>query len=80
MGDAAAVDSVIIRWLGNKKQVLTNVKTNQTLVVDIQNANLPDSWNPEVLAKDALFTDISAEADINYTHQEKILLILTGRD
>jgi len=71
IGDAASVDSVIIRWPGSKKQVLTNVKTNQTLVVDIRNANLPDSWNSEVLAKDALFTDISAEADINYTHQEK---------
>jgi hypothetical protein len=47
------------------------VKTNQTLVVDIKNANLPDSWTPEVLAKDALFTDISTGAGINYVHQEK---------
>jgi hypothetical protein len=50
---------------------MRNVKTNQTLLVDIKNASLPDSWNAEVLVKDALFTDISTEAGIKYTHQEK---------
>lgn len=69
LGKIAAVDSVIIRWPGNKRQVLKNVKANQVLTVDIKNANLPDTWNDAGFAN-ALFTDVSLSAGINYIPQE----------
>src|SRR5439155_26980164 len=49
LGNVSLVDSIIIRWPGNKKQILKNVKTNQLLSVDIKNANLADSWDKDVL-------------------------------
>lgn len=70
LGNIAIVDSVIIRWPNNKKQILKNVKTNQALTVDIKNANLEDSWNQEKIAKNVLFSDITSLANINYSHQE----------
>ncbi len=71
LGKVASVDSVIIRWPGNKKQVLKNVKTNQTLVVDIKNADLPDSWKIDPTVKDALFADVTIPSGINYIHKER---------
>lgn len=71
LGKTASVDSVIVRWPGNKKQVLKNVKANQTLSADIKNANLEDVWNNSTLANDVLFTDVSKLDDVNYVHKEQ---------
>jgi hypothetical protein len=71
LGNISEVDSVVIRWPGNKKQVLKNVKTNQLLTVDVKNATLTDSWNNDALIKNTLFTDITISSGINYFHQEK---------
>lgn len=71
LGNISLVDSVVIRWPGNKKQILKNVKANQTLAVDIKNANLGDSWNTTQLTKNDLFTDVSQSDDIHYVHKEQ---------
>jgi hypothetical protein len=70
LGNVTAVDSVIIKWPGNKKQVLKDVKPNQLLVVDIKNANLEYNWIRDAFVKNALFTDITNLSGINYLHQE----------
>lgn len=67
---SAIIDSIIIRWPGNKKQVLTNVKANQLLTVDITSAATPYSWDTPAIDTTAMFTDITAAAGINYQHQE----------
>ena len=64
----AIIDSVIIEWT-NKKQVLYNVKANQLLKVNIKNANLPAQYT-QPNAQRALFTNITAKSNINYTHHE----------
>ena len=71
LGNVSIIDSVIIRWPGNKKEILKNVKANQLLSVDIKNATIEDSWNNDILAKNALFTDVTVASGINYIHQEK---------
>jgi hypothetical protein len=71
LGKVATVDSVIIRWPGDKKQVIKNVQANQTLAVDIKNADLPDSWNIDPTVRDALFADVTIPSRINYVHKEK---------
>ena len=64
----SVIDSVVVEWT-NAKQVLYNVKANQLLHVDIKDANesiqyfQPNTTN-------ALFTNITANAKINYTHHE----------
>ncbi len=61
------LDSVVIRWPNNRKQILTSVKANQHLVVDIKNANLPDNWTTPVIDNNALFTDVTAASDVRYS-------------
>lgn len=70
LGKIAVIDSVVIRWQANKKQVLTNVKTNQLIVADIKNAVTEDTWQNNVLASHDIFTDITASTGINYQHHE----------
>ncbi|MBI1782058.1 MAG: VCBS repeat-containing protein [Sphingobacteriales bacterium] len=71
LGKVLEVDSVIIRWPGNKKQVLHKVKANQVLSVDFKNALLQDSWNSDPLLKNNLFTDVTNDYGINYVHKER---------
>ncbi len=71
LGNISLIDSVIIRWSENKKQIFTNVKSNQILVADIKNAIFEDSWYTEIFTKNSLFTDITSLTATNYIHQEK---------
>jgi hypothetical protein len=71
LGKTTKLDSVVISWPGNKKQVLLNVKADQVLKVNIQNANQPYNLQPPVKASSALFTDITRSAGITYKHQEE---------
>ena len=62
----AILDSVVIRWPNRTKQILTKVKANQQLQVDIKNANRPDDWSMPAINNRALFTDITAASDVHY--------------
>ena len=68
LGDVSIIDSIIIKWPDGKKQVLQNVSANQTITVDIKNAN--DSYSlesPCMLHTNALFKDVTDSVDIHYT-------------
>src|SRR5205814_5797102 len=69
LGNVSVVDSVIIRWPGNKKQILKNVKANQLLTVDIKNANLEDSWNNNTKGN-SVFAEVTNSLGINFSHKE----------
>ncbi len=64
------IDSVVIRWPSHMRQTLYKVPVNQVLKVAIQNASTPDDWSMPVKASNSLFTDITADAGVTYTHQE----------
>ena len=70
LGNVTVIDSVIVKWPGDRKQLLKDVKANQLLVVDIKNANLNYTWTYNFLVKNALFTDVTNTHGINYQHQE----------
>ncbi|AYL95099.1 VCBS repeat-containing protein [Mucilaginibacter celer] len=70
LGKYNVLDSVVIRWPNNRKQVLKNVKANQTLKVDISDARLPYNWITPKKNTGALFTEITGAAGINYRHKE----------
>ena len=67
----SVIDSVVIRWPNNKKQILTKIKANQHLTVDIKNANLPDNWNSPAISNSALFTDVTAASDVHFIQQDR---------
>src|ERR1043165_5599043 len=62
---------MIVRWPGNKKQVLKNIKVNQVLNVNIKNALIEDSLNNEQQLEKSLFTDVTDLYGIDYIHKEK---------
>lgn len=68
LGKIEEIDSVVINWT-NKKEVLYNVPANQLLKVDIKNAK-PDTLIQQIYATNALFSNITANANIFYRHNE----------
>jgi hypothetical protein len=70
LGTATGVDSIVIRWQPGKKQVIKNVKANQAITADIKDAvQVPDVREP-VTVSNAVFTDATKSAGINYKHKE----------
>jgi hypothetical protein len=70
LGKITKVDSVVIRWPDLRRQVLTNVKADQLLQVNMTNAHIPFSWQMPLKTSSALFTDITHATGINYKHEE----------
>ena len=69
MGKITKVDSLVIVWPGNRKQVIRNVNVNQLVQADMQNAS--SYVSPQsIIAADNLFTDITPDAGITYRHSE----------
>jgi hypothetical protein len=69
LGKSTAIDSIVIKWGTNKKQVIKNVKSNQVLTVDIANAIEPG--DPQVLIdSNSLFTNITKSVGLNYRHRD----------
>lgn len=64
------IDSLIVKWPNGKMQVLENITSNQTLQVELKNAQLSYTWAQPVLAQNTLFTDITDSLQINYHHAE----------
>lgn len=69
-GVGGKIDSLVILWPGNLKQVLKDVAPNQTLKVDIKNAT-PAAIEPSLLATGNWFTNATNESGIHYTHEQR---------
>ncbi len=62
------VDSITIRWPGGKSQILRNISTNQTILVQHSDAVLtPKQLAPAV----TLLTESHKTVDLQYRHQEE---------
>lgn len=66
LGKTAIVDSVVIKWPGNKKQVLTKVKANQVLKLNITDAKESYLLQPAQLTAAPLFKEVTNSLGINY--------------
>jgi len=72
LNDVASVDSVVVNWPNGMLQVITNIKPNQVLQVDIKNAKPADMRARFVHTQfDRLLTNISAASGIDYVQKEK---------
>jgi hypothetical protein len=71
LGDVSTIDSLVIKWPGNKEQLIKNVATNQTLTVDIKNADRTYDWLNPVRATDNLLTDVTAALNVQYVNKAK---------
>lgn len=70
LGKIEKVDSVVIKWPGNRMQVLKNIKADQLLTVDIKEADLTYSFSNPLHSPNAVFADLSDSLGIHYQHQE----------
>lgn len=68
LGKNKTIDSIIITWPGNAKQVLQNVAVDTSLVVYKNNAHIaaPSASLPGATT----FTDVTKEKNIDFTHKE----------
>jgi hypothetical protein len=71
LGNVSKLDSVVIHWPNLKKQVLTNVKADQVLKVNIANASLPYTYARPAVNKQALFTEVTKARNVTYKHQDE---------
>ena len=66
LGEANKIDEIEITWLGGKKEILTNIKANQKMVIRESDAKV----HKPVKKEKRLFADISKELNINHKHIE----------
>jgi hypothetical protein len=70
LGTTAKVNSLVVKWPNGKMQILQNVPCDQTITIDIRNANQRYSWFQPILAPNTLFTEITDSLGFNFLHQE----------
>jgi enediyne biosynthesis protein E4 len=64
------VDSIVINWPNGKKEVLTNVIANQTLLIAQSASAIANPETKVLLATNNWFTNITSKAGIKYLHEE----------
>ena len=70
LGKTLAVDSIVVKWPPNKKQVIKNVKADQVITADIANAADLHSNEQPVIDSNALFNNVTKSIGINYKHKD----------
>ena len=70
LGAIQQIDSLIIQWPNQQKQVIKNVKSDQVLVVDIKNASTPANAVQNIFATNSLFKEVTNTVGIQYKHTQ----------
>jgi len=69
LGQNTKVDSIVVIWLDNSKQRMTDVTANQKLVIDRSQAK-DKHWYPK--SKGIYFAENTAQINLSHKHQENI--------
>jgi len=71
LGSIKKIDTLLVDWYYGKQTLLTNIKTDQTLVLDESNAqNMSKITFAPIEPKKTYFKDISKEIALDYVHKE----------
>ncbi|MFT3701178.1 MAG: VCBS repeat-containing protein [Agriterribacter sp.] len=71
LGKTAKLDSVVIKWPGNKKQTIVQVPADQVLKVNIADAKETYTWDAfNKPNKHALFKEVTSSAGIDVYHRD----------
>jgi hypothetical protein len=70
LGKTDLVDSLVIRWNNGKKQTITKIRTDQSIVLQQSDAKDDYSFQQPAVAQNALFKEVTVEAGINYAHTD----------
>jgi len=69
LGKTETVDSIIIQWNNTLKQKLTNIKADQTITVNINDAS-PTNYQPQLIDSTSLFKEITKASNINFSNSD----------
>ncbi len=70
LGKTRKLDSLVIRWPGNKKEVLRDVRADQMLTANVSNARQAYTWVQPKVAQKPLFTEVSKEKNLQYINKD----------
>lgn len=70
LGEISNIDSVVIKWPDGNKQVLKNIKPDQTLKVLKTDAKERYNWLRPALTQTNLFKEITTASGITYKHSQ----------
>jgi hypothetical protein len=70
LGKQSQIDSLEVIWPDDQKQVLTQVKANQELVLEHKTADKQFKPAPPVNLAEKPMTDITSQVSLTYRHQE----------
>ena len=70
LGRTLVVDSIVIKWQPNKKQVIRNVKANQVLTASIADAAEVDPGEQQVITTKSLFNNVTKSTGITFKHKD----------
>ncbi|HEU4634052.1 MAG TPA: VCBS repeat-containing protein, partial [Flavisolibacter sp.] len=70
LGSFAKIDSLIVIWPGERKQTLKNINADQTITIDIRQANEGYNWSTRDLKYTPLFREADDLTGIHYIHQD----------
>lgn len=70
LGKINKIDSLVIIWPDNKKQVIKNIKLNELNTIKHSEANETYDWSMPFNSK-SLLKEITDSVGINYVHQER---------
>ena len=70
LGDNTLIDSLVVVWPDSRKQVISNVKADQVINLNISNATQKYSYNAEGIAASSLFKEVTDSVGIHFTDNE----------
>jgi hypothetical protein len=70
LGKDSLLDSVVVRWQNGKKQTLKNIKANQLLKVNINDAKENYTFEQPKINTQSLFKEVTRSVGVNYKNQE----------
>jgi hypothetical protein len=68
VGELKVIDSVIVEWPGHKMQLMRNVAVDQSVKIDIRNAQQEAPVLRDSVARNSLLQEVTAAAGLHYIH------------
>jgi hypothetical protein len=70
LGKTSVVDSVVVQWQFNKKQVIKVVKADQVITANIADAQERNSNEQPIINSNSVFNNVTKSVGINYKHKD----------
>jgi hypothetical protein len=71
LGTTSMIDSVVVLWPDGKKQLVKNVKADQTLSINKSDATEIYNWDHDLIADNTLFKEVTNTVDVKYKHEQR---------